>query len=113
MAKFRFIQWFWDWLLELPNFTFEWDAGNSTKSFQKHGLSIDEAEEVFTRRKFIPLGEQYQPPSTERRFGVLGETKEGRVLFVAFTFRAQRIRVISARAANEREQKIYEALRQE
>lgn len=113
MAKFRFAQWLWDWLFALQSFSFEWDVGNSTKSIQKHGVSCEEAEEVFRERRFIPLGEQVQPQSPEARYGVLGETYEGKLLFVAFTLRNQRIRVISARPMSERERKFYGSLRQE
>jgi uncharacterized DUF497 family protein len=113
VAKFRFAQWLWDWLLALPGFSFDWDAGNTTKSFQKHGVTCHEAEEVFTERRFIPLGEQVQPPSSEPRFGVLGETSEGKLLLVAFTFRRQSIRVISVRPMNEKEREFYVSLREE
>jgi uncharacterized DUF497 family protein len=74
MAKFRFAQWFWDWLFTLRSFSFEWDWGNSTKSFEKHGVSCREAEEVFRERRFIPLGEQDQPQPPEPRYEVLGKT---------------------------------------
>jgi uncharacterized protein len=103
----------WDWLFALPSFSFDWDEGNSTKSIQKHGVSCREAEEVFLERRFIPLGEQYQPQPPEARYGVLGETHERKLLFVAFTLRNQRIRVISARPMNERERKFYGSLREE
>jgi uncharacterized protein len=113
VAKFRFARWLWDWLFTLPHFSFEWDTGNATKSFQKHGVTCAEAEEVFTERRFIPLGAQYQPACPEPRFGVLGETSSGKLLFLAFTFRGQSIRVISARPMNARERKFYASLRQE
>ncbi len=113
MAKFRFAQWLWDWLFALADFSFDWDAANTTKSLQKHGVTCPEAEEAFTERRFIPLGEQYEPSPLEPRFGVLGETAKGKLLFVAFTLRDQRIRVISARAMNGKERKFYAALRQE
>ena len=113
MAKFRFAQWLWDWLFALPDFSFEWDAGNASKSFQKHGVTSAEAEEVFTERRFVPLGEQVQPPVPEPRYGVLGETSGGKLLFVAFTLRLQCVRVISARPANETEREFYASLRQE
>lgn len=113
MAKFRFAQWLWDWLFAVQSFSFEWDAGNSTKNFQKHGVSCQEAEEVFLKKRFIPLGEQYQPQPQEPRYGVIGETREGKLLFIAFTLRARQIRVISARPMNERERKFYESLREE
>jgi len=113
VAKFRFTQWLWDWLSALPRFSFEWDAGNVAKSFQKHSVTCEDAEEVFATRRFVPLGEQVQPPSPEPRFGVLGETSQGKLLFVAFTLRNQSIRVISARPMNIRERKFYASLRQE
>jgi uncharacterized protein len=111
VAKFRFAQWLWDWLLAQPAFSFEWDAGNATKSAQKHGVTCEEAEQVFAGWRFIPLGEQYQPACPEARFGVLGETASGRPLFVAFTLRGQRIRVVSARLMNKKEKEFYAALR--
>ena len=113
MAKFRFAQWLWDWLFALEEFLFEWDEGNATKSQEKHGIPCAEAEEVFTCRRFVPLGEQVQPRAPEARFAVLGETAGGRLLFLAFTLRHRTIRVISARAMNEKERKLYAALRQE
>jgi uncharacterized protein len=112
VAKFRFSQWLWDWLFALESFVFEWDAGNAAKSIQNHGVGCAEAEEVFTERRFIPLGEQVQPPACEPRFAVLGETAKGKLLFLAFTLRNQNIRVISARPMNERERKFYASLRQ-
>jgi uncharacterized protein len=111
LAKFRFAQWLWDWLLALHNFSFEWDKGNVTKSFQKHGVTCAEAEEVFTERRFVPLGEQYHPPCPEPRFGVLGQTHKGKLLFLVFTLRNERIRVISVRPMNERERRFYASLR--
>ena len=91
----------------------DWDAGNSAKSFQKHGVTCREAEEVFLDHRFIPIGEQYQPQPPEPRYGLLGETREGKLLFVAFTLRGLKIRVISARPMNGRERRFYESLREE
>jgi uncharacterized DUF497 family protein len=113
VAKFRFSLWLWNWLFSLEEFSFEWDAGNSTKSPQTHSITSGEAEQVFTARRFIPLGGQYQPSVEEPRFAVFGETSNGKLLFLAFTFRNQRIRVISARPVKERERRFYAALRQE
>jgi hypothetical protein len=113
VAKFRFALWLWDWLFALHEFIFEGDAGNEAKSVQKHRVTSREAEEVFIERQFIPLGEQVAPPSSEPRYGILGVTSEGRALFLAFTLRGRRIRVISARPMNEREKKLYASLRQE
>jgi uncharacterized DUF497 family protein len=97
----------------LPEFSFEWDRGNAAKSFEKHGATCAEAEEVFTEGRFIPIGEQYQPPAPEPRYGVLGETRRGKLLFLVFTLRVQRVRVISARPMNARGRKFYASLREE
>jgi len=113
LAKFRFVQWLWDWLSALEAFRFEWDAGNRTKSVQKHAVTCREAEEVFIERRFVPLGEQVQPPCPEPRYAVLGETADLRRLLVVFTVRARRIRVISARPMNRREREFYVSLREE
>jgi uncharacterized protein len=93
-------------------FSFEWDAGNVAKSFQKHGVT-GKRRRFFMERRFVPLGEQYHRPSPEPRFGGLGETSRGKLLFLAFAARKQSIRVISVRAMNERERKFYASLRQE
>lgn len=113
MAKFKFVQWLLDWLLEVRGFSFEWDAGNQTKSAHKHAVTCEEAEQVFTERRFISLGGQVEPPCPELRFAVLGRTARGRLLFLVFTIRGGKIRVISARPMNEKERTFYESLRQE
>jgi uncharacterized DUF497 family protein len=113
VAKFKFAQWLWDWLFALDEFVFEWDAGNTTKSLRKHGVTCAEVEEVFTERRFVPLGQQYQPSCPEPRFGLLGKTAKSRLLFLVFTLRQQDIRVISARPMNEAERNFYGSLRQE
>ncbi|MBZ5514324.1 MAG: BrnT family toxin [Acidobacteriia bacterium] len=97
--------------MNLRNLAFEWDSGKQTKSADKHAVTCDEAEEVFETRRFVPLGRQIEPVPSEPRFGVLGETLGGRLLFIAFTIR-KKIRVISARPANRKERDFYASLRQ-
>jgi uncharacterized DUF497 family protein len=113
LAKFRFVQWLWDWLFALETFSFEWDPGNRAKSVQKHAVTCREAEEVFTERRFVPLGEQVEPPCSEPRYAVLGETVGAKLLFVVFAVRDGKIRAISARTMNRRERKFYASLREE
>ncbi len=43
----------------------------------------------------------------EERFYALGQTDVGRRLFVVFTLRGRRIRVISARDVSRKERKVY------
>jgi len=113
VAKFRFDEWLLDWLLALTDFSFDWDEANSTKSVEKHGVTCDEAEEVFTERRFVPLGEQYEPSTPELRYGLLGQTNRGRRLFLVFTLRQEKIRVISVRSMNQKERDFYASLREE
>ena len=111
MAKFRFIQWLVEWLLSQENFQFEWDYGNRTKSQQKHKVTIEEIEEVFSMAEAIrALGEQLSPVVAEPRFGILGVTRKGRHLFICFTLRGAGIRVISSRDMNQKERKLYAEL---
>jgi uncharacterized protein len=45
----------------------------------------------------------------EERFYALGQTDAARFLFVVFTTRAQRIRIISARDMSRKERKVYQS----
>lgn len=108
MAKFEFISWLLEWLNDFRVFTFEWDSGNETKSETKHRVSCREVEEIFLNRKWVPLGIQVSPIVSESRFGILGATNDGRLLFAVFTLRGNVIRVISARPMNTKERRLYE-----
>ncbi|HIE24125.1 MAG TPA: BrnT family toxin, partial [Candidatus Korarchaeota archaeon] len=44
----------------------------------------------------------------EERFILLGKTKKERVLFVVFTIRNDKIRIISVRDINKKERRLYE-----
>ena len=108
MAKFEFIEWLFLWLLELEEPRFQWDEGNRTKSVLKHGVSIDEVEDVFRLGMVLPLGIQITPVTPEPRFAVAGPTKSNRMLTVVFTVRDGRIRPISTRPTHKKEKDAYE-----
>ena len=86
---------------------FDWDTGNRDKNWQKHGVSASECEEVFFN---LPLLLQPDPThsQTEARYFTLGQTNAGRTLFIVFTVRSDKIRVISARDMSRKETEIYE-----
>ena len=107
-AKFKFIEWLLIWLDSTRVFSFDWDQANSIKSKTKHNVSIDEAEEVFRSRNYVPLGIQVSPKPNDTRYGIIGTSKTGRLLSIAFTFRQEKIRVISARPMSKKERKLYE-----
>lgn len=86
---------------------FEWDHGNALKNEQKHEVTRRECEEVFLNRPLL-MFEDVKHSSNESRCYVLGRTEKSRRLFIAFTIREGKIRVISARPMSKRERGIYE-----
>jgi uncharacterized protein len=87
---------------------FEWDKGNIEKSLKQHDVTDKEAEEVF----FDENKQEYPDPThseKEIRKVLVGKTKTGRLLFVVYTVRKNKIRIISARDLNKRrEVELYE-----
>jgi uncharacterized protein len=91
----------------VPEFErFDWSGGNAEKNWQRHHVTPLEAEQVFFN---IPLLAGADPAHSvkERRFYALGQTDEGRELFIAFTMRDRRLRVVSARDMSRKERRIY------
>jgi uncharacterized DUF497 family protein len=88
---------------------FDWDDGNNRKSADKHGVSPNEAEQVFVNRPLI-VAEDMQHSAEEVRFHALGKTGDNKLLQVTFTLRENGafIRIISARPMNRKERAIYE-----
>ena len=88
---------------------FDWDEGNRRKSVDKHGVSREEAEQVFFEDPLLVV-EDARHGGREARFHALGRTDAGRLLHVTFTLRggASLIRVISARPMHRRERLRYE-----
>lgn len=86
---------------------FLWDTGNRDKNRLKHKVESTEAEEIFFDDEKIILKDRLHS-GKEERFIVLGTTKMGRLLFIVFTLRADKIRVISARDVSKKERKLYE-----
>ena len=114
MAQFKFILWLAYWYLQTEVFEFEWDSGNSTKSFQKHKIKVESAEEFFRNKEFLmPRGIQISPVANEPRFGALGMDLLGNRLSVSFTIREGKVRVISIRPMSKLERRKYASVRKE
>lgn len=86
---------------------FEWDKGNIDKIYQKHGISIKEAEEAFLD-KHVFLQEDIKHSEKEERFIAISKTSANKMLFSIFTIRDKKIRIISTRVANKKERRLYE-----
>ncbi len=86
---------------------FDWDENNREKNWEMHQVSIGECEEVFFNLPLL-ISTDSAPSHQEPRSFILGQTNTGRSLFIAFTIRGERIRLISARDMSSKERAIYE-----
>lgn len=94
--------------VSLPEFEgFDWDE-NVEKNWLAHQVTPQEAEQVFFNRPLV-VAADVKHSRAEKRYLVLGQTDEDRPLFIAFTMRKRRIRVISARDMHRKERKVYES----
>jgi hypothetical protein len=84
---------------------FEWDEGKAAGNIQKHGIDFADAVGVFDDP--FALSMPADDPG-EQRFIGLGSDILGRLLVVVYTFRGERIRIISARRATPSERRTYE-----
>ena len=84
---------------------YEWDKTKQRENLCKHGLSFEDAPLVFAGACVTFEDKRYD--YREERFITLGQL-EGRVVVIAHTPRGKKIRIISMRKANSREQKIYQ-----
>jgi len=88
---------------------FEWDEGNKDKNWIKHKVTSNECEQIFFNQPLI-INFDEKHSNTEIRFYALGHTDLSRKLFIVFTVRNKKIRIISARDMSKKERKIYEAM---
>ena len=88
--------------------SFLWDDGNVAKNLKKHKVTLQEAEELFVSEPVTVIDDEKHSHEREKRFQALGQTKTNRRLFVAFTIRDNKIRVISIRDMSKKERIAYE-----
>jgi len=86
---------------------FDWDKGNTYKNWVKHKIKNEECEQIFFNKPLI-IYPDLKHSEKEKRSYALGRTIENKLLFVVFSLRKKKIKIISARKMNKKEQKIYE-----
>ena len=86
----------------------KFDFQKQTINLRKHGIDLRDAAYVFLDARRLDTVDERQEYGEDQRV-VIGAV-EDRVWVVVYTRRADAIRLISARKANEREQKRYRAL---
>lgn len=83
---------------------FEWDEEKARINREKHGIAFEAAIEVFADIYRIDIYDEAHSIE-EERYITIGMADK--LLFVVYTERTTRIRIISARLATARERKWY------
>ena len=86
---------------------FDWDEGNKQKNWEKQQVEYTECEQVFFNKPLL-INEDVKHSTQEQRYYALGQSDTHRTLFIVFTIRNNKIRVISARDQSKKERMIYE-----
>jgi uncharacterized DUF497 family protein len=86
---------------------FEWDANKAASNFVKHGVSFNEAIEVFYDPNTVAARDDAHS-GDDTRFLMIGFSSR-RLLFVVYAETDRKsVRIISARKPTRLERKIYE-----
>ena len=94
-----------DSVYRLQGVEFVWDTNKFQINLEKHGVSFEEAAEVF----FDPFYQEGDATANdEQRNFILGYSRTQRLLLVVYVERSLRIRIISPRPATRTERKLYE-----
>ena len=92
----------------MKKITFSWDDRKAQQNQKKHKVTLEEASMVFFDENAI---EFFDPDHSAQkdRFLMLGISCRLRMLVVSYCFRREgrEIRIISARKATSKEQKVY------
>jgi uncharacterized DUF497 family protein len=86
---------------------FEWDDEKAKSNLKKHGVSFEEGATIFNDPKLATISDPDHSEG-EERFVSIGVSVVRRLLTVIHAYRAERIRLISARKATKAEKKNYE-----
>jgi uncharacterized DUF497 family protein len=86
---------------------FEWDDGKADQNLADHGVSFEAAARAFDDAFALEWSDESERYDEDRfiRLGIV----DGRILFVVFSVRNGRTRIISARGAEPRERRKYYA----
>jgi uncharacterized DUF497 family protein len=82
---------------------FEWDSDKSDVNFEKHGLDLAAARQIFEGRVLVRQDTRKRREVVHQALGEFA----GHVIFAVYTMRAGRCRLISARFATAEEAALY------
>jgi uncharacterized DUF497 family protein len=83
----------------------EWDTRKAAANLQKHGIDFADAATVLEDERGVTVPDELS--LDEARYLTVGMDALGRVLVVAYTWRTDTLRLISARRATPRERRQY------
>ena len=82
----------------------EWDSKKANSNLKKHGIDFADAVSVLEDERAITINDDYL---NEERNITIGRDSYCRILVVVYTWREDKIRIISARKATTKEIKQY------
>ena len=86
---------------------FEWNDKKAISNKRKHGISFEEATTAFGDELSITIDDPLHSEDEDRLI-LIGQSKTLKILVVIHIEKREDIRIISARKATKKEQKIYE-----
>ena len=86
--------------------TLEWDPKKADSNLRKHGVRFTDAYAVLEDPQALTIDDQYPD---EQRHLTVGLDSLARVLVVSYTWRGDRLRIISVRKATPSERRQYES----
>ena len=86
---------------------FEWDPKKAKSNLRRHGVSFEEAIDVFAN-SLARIFDDEDQPAEEKREIIVGHSTQDRLLVISFTESSDALRIISARKATNHERKDYE-----
>ena len=85
---------------------YEWDEEKAAENFEKHGVAFSEAVKVFDDHSSVEEYDIDHSTPDEARFWRIGYSGP-HLLYVVFTVREEKIRIIHARQASRLMEQMY------
>ncbi len=91
------------------NINYQWDPAKADLNNKKHGIDFADAVGVIEDEWALTM--KHEIVRSEQRFATVGADFMGRIVVVAYAYRANDIRIILARSATKVERNVYEQRR--
>jgi uncharacterized protein len=97
---------------DLDGMLFDWLEDKAAENLEEHGVSFEEAAEVFFDRQVLRIPDLRHSTPFEKRWTAIGLAFGGDVLRVTYKhLEGGKIHIISARMASPREENLYDQRR--